>query len=296
MAEITELLRQAVDEVEGLSREALQAQEALTRLGRLASLLGERVETGATESHALMDQAAARVAEAEAELARDATAAAAGLRALRAASTRLREQTGAFLAQVHGRLEELGQERDRALADADAGSEAAEAALERYTARVEALEAAADDRLAESRRHLAALDEQAEELRRQVDERGDAVLAQIRALADGTRSHGQALVDSYDAMLAALHEQLVAIQSVLKARADDAVVEMTRRLSRDALESLADAVKPLRKTLELLDDWGGKSRRRSEEHLGELMKRLEGITRVLENIRGPLETVRHQLH
>jgi hypothetical protein len=243
-----------------------------------------------------MDQAAARVAEGEAELARDATAAAAGLRALRAASTRLREETGSFLAQVHRRLEELDQDRTRALADADSGSEEAEAALERYTARVQALEAAADERLTESRRHLAALEDQANELRRLVDDRGDAVLAQIRALADGTRTHGQTLIETYDAIVAGLQEQLASIQTLLKSRADDTVVEMTRRLSRDALDTLADAVKPLRKTLELMDDWGARSRRRGEEHVGELLKRLEGVTRVLESIRQPLETVRQQLH
>ena len=84
MAELNELLEQAVSEAEGLAQEAAHAQETVERLLQLAASMEAAVETGAGEARARLEQLSLRLSEAEAELAQESAGARGGAAAGRA--------------------------------------------------------------------------------------------------------------------------------------------------------------------------------------------------------------------
>src|SRR5262245_12815201 len=91
MAELNELLQQAVSEAEGLSQEAAHAQETVDRLLRQASALETTVDAGASETRVRLEQLSVRLNEAEAELAQEGAHARGALQVVETSSGELRE-------------------------------------------------------------------------------------------------------------------------------------------------------------------------------------------------------------
>jgi hypothetical protein len=296
MADLNVLLEQAAAEAEKLGGEAVRAQESVSRLGRLAVGLAAGVETGASQAQLLLDHLAARLAEAEAELSKESIACHGTLRDLAAAAARLRGDTATFLERAEGQLEALRQDKGRVLTDVDGDAQSAAAALTSYTERVRALEAATDARVTESTRAVEALAQQADDVRRRLAARGDALLAQLHYLEESARYQMHVLMLGYDGLIEALQEQAGAIQVSAKSLSDQAVAETTRRLAREALDTLHDSAKPLRKVMEELLEWGKRGHGNHRDRFDELGRRLQDVTRVLEGLKPPLDQVRQQLH
>ena len=295
MAEINELLSRAAAEAEGLAEEAARGRETAEQLLRAGNALAEVVEAGQAESHDRLEQAAARLADAEQQLAREGASARGALLAVLTSSRRLQADTAAFAARVQADLAELRKERERSLAEAEAGADTVEAAVARHRDRLQEIEAQAEERLAQGREDVARLRALTETARRDSAERAAHLLGQLQSLDEGARLHLQALLHSYEETAAQVEEQLGEGLAALRGRSEELGAALDGRLGHEVLERLARAAAPLRDALAGLVKCAQGTRSRQDQHLGVIGQRLQEITRALEAAKGPLEMVRHHL-
>jgi hypothetical protein len=136
MAELNELLQQAVGEAEGLTQEAAHAQETVERLLRQAAALETTVDAGASETRVRLEQLSVRLNEAEAELAQEGAQARSSLQVVEASASELREHVLGFLNEARADLGALRAERDELRAEVDQRGEQAAEGIAQAGARV----------------------------------------------------------------------------------------------------------------------------------------------------------------
>jgi hypothetical protein len=295
MAELNELLQQAVSEAEGLSLEAAHAQETVERLLRHAAALEMTVDAGASEARLRLEQLSVRLNEAEAELAQEGAHARASLQRVESTSGEVRERVLEFLQEARADLGTLRAERDELRAEVDQRGEQAAEGIARTGLRVRELEAAAESRLALARQEIAAFRGLVDDGRAAVTERRNALLLQMRQLEEGARARLDYLLQTYDNMGQAVQEQVAEVQATLKSLSEQVAAGVTRRIGRDAVEALQQSCEPLRNAIAELDTFGRRTRSHCDERFDEIADQVEKVTGILERLRRPLELVKEHL-
>jgi hypothetical protein len=295
MAELNELLEQAVSEAEGLAQEAAHAQETVERLVQLAVSMEAAVETGAGEARARLEQLSLRLSEAEAELAQESAGARAGLQQVEHASLELRERVLGFLGEARADLAALRSERDELKAEFEERGAQAAAGIARSAGRVRDLEAAAEARLTGARQEIAGFARLVDDAREAMTQRREALVAQIRAIEDGARARLDYLAQTYDLMAQQVQEQVADLSATLASLTSQASTGVARRLGQDAVDALAAAAEPFMEAIAALDDLSRRTRRASDERFDEIGGRVEDVTTILERLRGPLALVKQHL-
>jgi archaellum component FlaC len=295
MAELNELLQQAVSEAEGLSLEAAHAQETVERLLRTASALEMTVDAGASEARSRLEQLSVRLNEAEAELAQEGAHARGALQVVESSSTEVRERVHRFLEEARADLAALRAERDELRAEVDQRGEQAAEGIGRAGLRVREIEAAAEARLVRSRQEIAAFRALVEDGRAAVTERRHALLLHMRQLEEGARARLDYVMQTYDTMAQHVQEQVAEVQATLLSLSDQVAAGVSRRLGQDAVDALQQSCVPLRHALDALDDFGRKTRRDCDERFDEIADQVEKVTGILERLRRPLDLVKEQL-
>lgn len=295
MAELNELLEQAVSEAEGLAQEAAHAQETVERLVQLAVSMEAAVETGAGEARARLEQLSLRLSEAEAELAQESAGARAGLQQVEHASLELRERVLGFLGEARADLAALRSERDELKAEFEERGAQAAAGIARSAGRVRDLEAAAEARLTGARQEIAGFARLVDDAREAMTQRREALVAQIRAIEDGARARLDYLAQTYDLMAQQVQEQVADLSATLASLTSQASTGVERRLGQDAVDALAAAAEPFMEAIAALDDLSRRTRRASDERFDEIGGRVEDVTTILERLRGPLALVKQHL-
>jgi hypothetical protein len=295
MAEINELLSRAADEAEGLADQATRARETVEEILRLGTTLNEAVEAVQAEGHERLDHLTSRLADAQQQLSREGASARAALLAVLTRSRGLQADAAAFGSRVETELDALRAERDRALAEAEGGADAVEAATARHRDRLQELEAEAEARLVQGREDIARLRALAEAARRDSSDKTARLVAQLQTLEDRARLQLQTLVHAYESTAGHVEEQLGEGLSALRERSEETQAALDGRLAHDVLERLARAVAPLRDALSGLTKATQASRDRQGQHLGVIGQRIQEIIRALDTAKAPLETVRHHL-
>lgn len=295
MAELNELLEQAVSEAEGLSQEAAHAQETVERLVQLAASMEAAVETGAGEARARLEQLSLRLSEAEGELAQESAGARAGLQQVEHASLELRERVLGFLGQARADLTALRAERDELKAEFEERGAQASAGIARSAARVRDLEAAAEARLAGARQEIAGFTRLVDDAREAMTQRREALVAQLRAVEEGARARLDYLMQTYDLMAQQVQEQVADLSTALASLAGQVSDGIGRRLGRDAVDAMQAASEPLSDAIAALDELARRTRRAADERFDEIGGRVEDVTNVLERLRGPLSLVKQHL-
>lgn len=295
MAELNELLQQAVSEAEGLSLEAAHAQETVERLLRQASALEMTADAGSSEARLRLEQLSVRLSEAEAELAQEGAHARGALQIVESASGELRERVLSFLDEARADLGALRAERDELRAEVDQRGEQATEGISRGGLRIREIEAAAEARLAHSRQEIAAFRALVDDGRVAVTERRNHLIVQMRQLEEGARARLEYVTQTYDTMTQNVQEQVAEVQSTLKSLSDQVAAGVARRLGQDAVEALQQSCEPLRQAIDELDSFGRKTRRHCDERFDEIADQVEKVTSILERLRRPLELVKEQL-
>jgi hypothetical protein len=295
MAELNELLEQAVSEAEGLSQEAAHAQETVERLIQLANSLEAAVETGGAEARARLEQLSLRLSEAEAELAQESAGARAGLQQVEHASLDLRERVLGFLGEARSDLTALRSERDELKAEFEERGEQASQGIARSAGRVRDLEAAAEARLQGARQEIASFTRLVDDAREAMAQRREALVGQIRAIEEGARTRLEYLMQTYDLMAQQVQEQVADLSATLASLAEQVSAGVARRLGQDAVDALQAAVEPLTDAIAAIDDLARRTRRSSDERFDQIAGRVEDVTSTLERLRGPLALVKQHL-
>jgi flotillin len=292
MAELNELLEQAVSEAEGLAQEAAHAQETVERLVQLAASMEAAVATGSGETRARLEQLSLRLSEAEAELAQESAGARAGLQQVEHASLDLRERVLGFLGEARADLATLRSERDELRAEFEERGLQASAGIVRSAGRVRDLEAAAEARLDAARQEIAGFTRLLDDAREAMAQRRGALVAQIRAVEDGARARLDYLAQTYDLMAQQVQEQVADLQATLASFAGQVSAGVARRLGQDAVDALQAAAEPFADALSALDDLARRTRRAADERFDQIGDRVEDVTNILERLRGPLALVK----
>jgi hypothetical protein len=295
MAELNELLEQAVSEAEGLAQEAAHAQETVERLIQLAASMEAAVETGSGETRARLEQLSLRLSEAEAELAQESAGARSGLQQVEHASLDLRERVLGFLGEARADLATLRSERDELRAEFEERGLQATAGITRSAGRVRDLEAAAEARLDAARREIAGFTRLVDDAREAMTQRRELLVAQIRAIEDGARARLEYLAQTYDLMAQQVQEQVADLQATLASLAGQVSAGVTRRLGQDAVDALQAAAEPFTEAIAALDDLARRTRRASGERFDQIGDRVQDVTNILERLRGPLALVKQHL-
>jgi len=295
MAELNELLQQAVSEAEGLSVEAAHAQETVERLLRQAAALEMTVDAGASEARMRLEQLSVRLNEAEAELAQEGAHARSALQVVESSSGELRERVLEFLNEARADLGALRAERDELRAEVDQRGEQAAEGISRTGLRVRELEAAAEARLLHARQEIAAFRGLVEDGRAAVTERRNTLLMQMRQLEEGARARLDYVMQTYDTMAQNVQEQVADVQATLKSLSEQVAGGVNRRLGQDAVEALQQSCEPLRRAIAELDEFSRHTRHDCDERFDEIADQVEKVTFILERLRRPFDLVREQL-
>lgn len=295
MAELNELLEQAVSEAEGLTQEVAHAQETVERLIQLAASMEAAVETGAGEARARLEQLSLRLSEAEAELAQESAGARAGLQQVEHASLDLRERVLGFLGEARADLTALRAERDELKAELEQRGEQASLGIARSAARVRDLEAAAEARLQVARQEILGFTRLVDDARDALTQRREALVAQMRAVEEGARARLDYLMQTYDLMAQQVQEQVADLTATLASLSEQAAAGVTRRLGKDAVDALEAAAEPLGDAISALDDLARRTRRANDDRFDQIGGRVEDVTAILERLRAPLALVKQHL-
>jgi hypothetical protein len=295
MAELNELLQQAVGEAEVLSLEAAHAQETVERLLRQAAALEMTVDAGVSETRLRLEQLSVRLNEAEAELTQESANARASLQVVESSSVEVRERVLEFLQEARADLGTLRAERDELRAEVEQRGEQASEGIARAGQRVRELEAAAEARLLHARREIAAFRGLIDDGRAAVTERRNALLIHMRQLEEGARARVDYVAQTYDTMARNVQEQASEVQAALKSLSEQVAAGVTRRLGHDAVEALQQSCEPLRQAIDELDAFGRRTRGDCDDRFDEIADQVEKVTDVLERLRRPLDLVKEHL-
>jgi chromosome segregation ATPase len=295
MAELNELLQQAVSEAEGLSLEAAHAQETVERLLRQASALEMTVDAGVSEARMRLEQLSVRLNEAEAELAQEGAHARSSLQAVESGSGEVRERVLEFLQEARADLGALRAERDELRAEVDQRGEQAAEGIARAGQRVRELEAAAEARLAHARQEIASFRGLVDDGRAAVTERRNTLLLQMRQLEEGARARLDYVLQTYDTMAQTVREHAAEVQAMLKNLSEQVAGGVMRRLGHDAVEALQQSCEPLRQAIGELDAFGRRTRSECDERFDDIADQVEKVTGILERLRRPLDLVKEHL-
>jgi hypothetical protein len=295
MAELNELLQQAVSEAEALSLEAAHAQETVERLLRHASALEMTVDAGVSETRLRLETLSVRLNEAEGELAQESTNARTSLQVVETTSGEVRDRVQEFLQEARADLGALRAERDELRAEVEQRGEQASEGIARAGLRVRELEAAAEERLQHARQELAAFRRLVDDGRAAVTERRNALLLHMRQLEEGARARVEYVAQTYDAMARAVQEQASEVQAALKSLSEQAASGATRRLGHDAVEALERSCEPLRDAIGELEAFGRQTRGECDKRFDGIADQVEKVTSVLERLRRPLDLVKEHL-
>lgn len=295
MAELNELLEQAVSEAEGLTQEAAHAQETAERLLRQASALEMTVDAGTSETRLRLEQLSARLNEAEGELAQEGATARASLQVVESASGELRERVLSFLEDSRADLAALRAERDELRAEFDQRGEQAADGIARAGLRIRSLEGAAEARLAHARQEIAAFRALVDDGRSAVTERRNTLLVQMRQLEEGARARLDYVMQTYDVLAQTVQEQVTEVQATLKGLSEQVAGGVARRLGQDAVEALEQSCEPLRRAMAELDTFGRRTRGDCDKRFDDIADQVEKVTGILERLRRPLDLVKEHL-
>jgi hypothetical protein len=295
MAELNELLEQAVSEAEGLSQEAAHAQETVERLLRQASALEMTVDAGVSETRLRLEALSVRLNEAEAELAQEGTNTRTSLQVVETSSGELRERVLEFLHEARADLGALRAERDELRAEVEQRGGQASEGIARAGQRVRELEAAAEARLLQARQEIASFRGLVDDGRAVVAERRNALLVHMRQLEEGARARVEYVSQTYDTMARTVQEQASDVQAALKSLSEQVAAGVTRRLGQDAVEALQRSCEPLRDAIEELDAFGRRTRSDCDKRFDAIADQVEKVTSLLERVRRPLELVKEHL-
>jgi hypothetical protein len=295
MAELNELLQQAVSEAEAVSLEAAHAQETVERLLRQASALEMTVDAGVSETRLRLESLAVRLNEAEAELAQESANARTSLQLVESTSGEVRERVLEFLQEARADLGTLRAERDELRAEVEQRGEQAFEGIARAGQRVHELEAVAEARLQHARQEIAAFRGMVDHGRAAVMERRNALLVHMRQLEEGARARLEYVAQTYDTMARHVQEQASEVQAALKSLSEQVASGVTRRLGHDAVEALQQSCEPLRDAIGELDSFGRKTRIECDKRFDGIVDQVEKVTTVLERLRRPLDLVKEHL-
>jgi hypothetical protein len=295
MAELNELLQQAVSEADSLSLEAAHAQETVERLVRQAAALEMTVDAGVAETRLRLEQLSVRLNEAEGELAQEGAHARASLQVVESKSGELRERVTSFLHEARADLGALRAERDELRAEVDQRGHQASEGIARGVRRVRDLEAAAEARLGQARHEIAAFRALVDDGRAAVAERRNALLLEMRRLEEGARARLEYVSQTYDTMAQTVQEQAAEVQAALRSLSEQAAAGATRRLGHDAVEALGRSCEPLRDAIGELDAFGRRTRTDCDKRFDGIADQVEKVTSVLERLRRPLELAKEHL-
>lgn len=295
MAEMNELLSQAVEESDGLSAEVVRAHETVDRMLRLATSLGEGVEAGSVELQRRLEQLSVRLAEAEGELPQQSSAALLGLQGLEAASQELQGQVTDFLRGIRADLADLRKEKEQAVEEAERTGETTTRSILRYTEQVRELEVASETRLVAARERIADFREQVDGVRTAIGERREVLLESLRGLELSARGRLDTLTQGYDTVVAVVRDQLNDVQTGLKGLCNQVANSVTRKLGQEAVEVLAAAADPLKDAMADLEAFCKRSRGTCSENFADIVDKIGAVTGTLERLRQPLDMVKQYL-
>jgi hypothetical protein len=295
MAEMNEMLNQAVEEADGLSAEVVRANETVDRLVKLAMSLGESAETGGAEAQRRLELLSARLAEAEAEVTQQNAAALVGLQGVLTVSRDVHEQVEGFLRSIRADLHDLKGEKERVRGDVERLGNAATGNIHRYSLQVRELEQSSDARLAAARERIGAFHEQVGGVRRDVAERRELLIASLRGFEMSARQRLDTLTETYENLALVVREQLADVQTTLRSLTDQLTTDINRRLGQDTLEALANSAEPLKDAMEEIEAFCKKSRNTSSDNFGEIVQRVDEVTKILDELRQPLDKARQYL-
>ena len=295
MADMNELLNQAVEEADGLAAEVSRASETIERMVKLAVGLGESVEAGGADAQRRLDLLSTRLTEAEAEVTQQNAAALVGLQAVVGSSRELQEQVTGFLRSIRADLHDLKGEKERVRGEVDRLGSAATGNIHRYSLQVRELEDASEARLAAARERIGAFREQVGGVRRDVAERREVLIASLRGFEASARQRLDVLTETYDNLTVVMREQLTEVQTTLRSLTDQLTTDINRRLGQDALEALSNSSEPLKDAMEEMEEFCRRSRNTSSDNFGEIVRRVDEVAKILDELRQPLDKARQYL-
>lgn len=295
MAEMNELLSQAVEESDGLSAEVVRAHETVERMLRLATSLGEGVEAGSLDLQRRLEQLSVRLAEAEGELPQQNSAALLGLQGLEAASQELQGQVTDFLRGIRADLADLRKEKEQAVEEAERTGETTTGSILRYTEQVRELEAASETGLVAARERIAAFHEQVNGVRTAIGERREVLLASLRGLELSARERLDTLMQGYDTVVSIVRDQANDVQTSLRSLCDQVANSVTRKLGQEVVEVLSASADPLKAAMADLETFCKRNQSTCSENFADIVERISEVTRTLERLRQPLDMVRQYL-
>ena len=295
MADMNELLNQAVDEADGLAAEVSRANETIERMVKLAMSLGENAETGGAEAQRRLDLLSARLTEAESEVTQQNAAALVGLRSVVGVSHEVQQQVETFLRSIRADLEGLKGEKERVRGDVERLGGAATGHIHRYSLQVRELEESSETRLAAARERITAFREQVGGVRRDVAERRELLIASLRGFEMSARQRLDTLTETYENLALVVRDQLAEMHTTIKSLTDQLTTDITRRLGQDVMEALNNSAEPLKDAMEEMEAFCKKSRNTSSDNFGEIVQRVDEVSKILDELRQPLDKARQYL-
>jgi len=295
MADMNEMLNQAVEEADGLAAEVARANETIERMVKLAMSLGENAETGGAEAQRRLDLLTARLTDAESEVTQQNAAALVGLQSVVGASHEVQQQVENFLGSIRADLHGLKGEKERVRGDAERLGGAATGHIHRYSLQVRELEETSEARLAAARERIANFREQVGGVRRDVAERRELLITSLRGFEMSARQRLDTLTGTYENLAVVVQEQLADVHTTIKSLTDQVTSDITRRLGQDTLEVLERSAEPLKDAMEEIEAFCRQSRNTSSDNFAEIVRRVDDVTRILDELRQPLDKTRQHL-
>ena len=295
MPEMNELLAQAAAAADALAGETARSRGTLADLQRGLATLTAAIDDGAREAEERFDEAGARLAAAEQELARDGATAVARVHTAAGSAQRVQAEAVALAARVRESFEGLRAEKERALDGLDTDADAARGGLVRYADALRTLEAEAAAHLERQRGQLAAVRLASLALREEAGARAEALLDGLRSVEDTARVELSGVAESYGSLGAALQTRGESLQQGAQALTESAAAELEQRIAHDAVDAARAAAEPFADALAAIERAAAGTRSVHGRGFEDVGRRLRDVTALLQEVKADLDALRRHL-
>jgi DNA repair exonuclease SbcCD ATPase subunit len=285
MAVLNELMAEAVDRCRELTRDADEANEAVSSVADKATLLANRAAGEEEEAHGHIQALTAKLAERETELERLVDGAATGLQALDQKAEQA-EQTATELQQrVEKAAADLEQRRAATLAELEHAAEQTETQHDQLGQAVQALGDSVEARTQQALQGAKDLRDATVSLADGLQGAWQQVDTSVSALEDAVEAQVQAAADRLADALALKNAAFVELGEKLVAGHNRVVEEFVKDFVEASFGELQSATEPLRTSIESLEGLCDGSRQALAARFTEIEGLLNDVAQVLQRIR-----------
>lgn len=295
MAQMNELLEQAVGECENLTKETDTLIEVVGQVIGGAGELASRVEEEGVQTSKNLVELAAMLSYGENGLKSRAENARSQMDSLQKRAEEVESKVQGMLEGVEQSLKELAEQKSRLSSSLRSAHDKAEDDLEKLAVAVKELEDAAVKQLAEAEKTIDTFKADVDTIREAFHDKKDEIKDAIEALENRHRERLEGLVEDFDELVGDGEAQVNELQEKLNQAAEQWVETLMAMFTETVPEALEDVFDTLKEGFELFERVQGAS----EELIGgvgevtdkadEFMKMMETIEPLVERVTSLLD-------